>query len=101
MISEIRETLLSRFVFSADPIPRTYGRLIPLRRFIEEINEGKHRPYTGTGYLVLDNKFVEQSENWVRNRLVPLENGYMSLEALDKTIKELHIFWVTATELLF
>lgn len=96
-----KAALLSSFVYSEEAIPRNYGRLIPLDRFIKEVEDGRHKPFMGTGYLVLDGKFIENSEEWVSDRLVPFEDGYISLWQLNDEIEGLQVFWVSATDLLF
>ena len=100
MNEERKAALLSSFVYSEEAIPRNYGRLIPLGRFLEEVEDGHHKPFMGTGDLVLDGKFIEKSETWVSERCVPFENGSISLWQLNDEIEGLQVFWVTATELL-
>ena len=95
-----RERLLKSFVFESMEVPRSYGRRIPLGEFIDEVNAGGKAPYLGDGYLVLDNKFIENSKEWVSRRVMLFEGEYLSLEDLNEEIEGLQVFWVSATELL-
>ncbi len=100
MSTERRSILINSFVFETTEVPKSYGTLIPLGQFINEVDQGHHQPFMGSGYLVLNNKFIEGSEKWVSERFVPLELGY-TLEELCHEIPELQVFWFSATDLLF
>ena len=51
--------------------------------------------------MVLDGKLIENSEEWVSDRLVPFEDGFISLTQLCEEIEGLQVFWVTAETFLF
>lgn len=101
MSTERKEILLNSFVYETGAVPKRYGKLIPLGQFIDEVNQGHHQSFMGTGHLVLNGKFIEGSEKWVSDERVPFENGFISLAELNCEISGLQVFWISATDLLF
>ena len=101
MPTEKREKLLSSFVYDTDKVPTNYGTRMTLSQFLEGIDLGKYRPFIGNGYLIWNDRFIKGSKDWVHDRLVPFEGGYMTLEDLNDTVEGLEVFWVRETELIF
>ena len=98
---DMKQNLLDRFKYSDDSVPKNYGKLIPLGRFLKEVDEGHHKTFMGSGELVRDGKFIEGSEAWVKERVISFNDFVLSLEKAATLVDDLYVFWVSETDLIF
>lgn len=97
-----KNTLLAKFQFEDTKIPTSYGKLIKLSEFLRLSEFGKFKPHFGSGHLVLNDKFIINSENWFFVDSFFIDECELTLDDLNEIFdNELYVFWISATELLF
>lgn len=93
--------ILEQFIYSEDKVPKNYGEIFTLTEFINKLEHNHCQEFMGTGYLIFNEKLVENSKDWISDRFITINNESISLTALNELMKDLKVFWISETDLLF
>lgn len=93
--------ILEKFIYSKDSVPKNYGKVFTLTEFNEKVKNYHCQSFMGMGYLIFDEKLVENSKEWIDDKFIKIDDELISLEELDTTIQDLKVFWISETELMF
>lgn len=97
----MKNKLMENFIYSEDNVPRNYGTIFTLTEFLDKVEHNHCQDFMGTGYLVLNEKIVENSKEWIADGFLKIDNKVITLENLNTIIENLKVFWISATDLLF
>lgn len=95
------DKILNSFIYSEDKVPKNYGKIFTLEEFLDQLEHYHCQNFMGTGYLVFNEKLVENSKDWISNEFITIDNEIITLETLNTLIKDLKVFWYSETELIF
>ena len=97
----MKNKLMENFIYSEDNVPRNYGKIFTLTEFLDKVENNHCQDFMGTGYLVFNEKIVENSKEWIADGFLKIDNKVITLENLNTIIEDLKVFWISATDLLF
>ena len=57
--------ILEKFIYSKDAVPKNYGKVFTLTEFNEKVKNYHCQSFMGMGYLIFDEKLVENIKSFV------------------------------------
>lgn len=96
-----KDKIIEKFIYSKDNVPKNYGTIFTLAEFLDQVEHNHCQDFMGNGYLVLNEKIVENSKEWISDRFLKVDEKVISLEELNTIIENLKVFWISETDLIF